>query len=1405
MHTKLINLILLAFFLLHTTGYAKLNEPTIASSENCKTDLNDELLKQDVFLCELSDFNIPFKQSLNIPDNHQFKKIIIKVTGQQPSRLQGQWQELAQWNIGDAELYLLNSNGIILDDFKPQFNIANNLYFSTAQHFSVQNAQFEFKKIPQPIEIINSKLKFKPNKNIALLGGEITTLDSTFILPDGDIYMIAANSTGYVKIDKPYQYFFNELADIKISRKIARFHDKSKATYKMGNGVCELIDNKYESKADIDLTGQAGGLAFLRANNLILDNGWIFSDTKCALDGKGINIEVNHNLELKRAGRITTDAMDNSTGKGGYINLKAGNKIILDSYTFEAYKHKEKVKNSDDYNFDQMFSSVTTNIYGAGQGGNIIIEAKKLIMRNRASIQAALSGISSGDGGSVDIDTEQSIELENYSQLNMFAVKGSSGNIGNLELKTQFLKLEDSVIRLQNKGAGNGGSLSITAQNMDIFNTDKNLAWIRQDCGGLNMNNTTVKNTDSSRPQASILGFVKESAQKASNVKIDIAQDLKLSEGAYIDTSSLNQVKGGDVVISAKNITLTGKTCPSRIISAALNEGNGGNIELILKDKLLIKKGSAIIANSYTEKLVKTKNQENELSFHIESEIKSEQIQEFGVGGNIKITGKHLVIDNNSRITVKSSNQQKAGNISLVFDDIKLQKQSCITASSEKTGGGNIKIKLKQQLNLSNNSEMTASTSGLEQYSGGNIDINKDMEAAETIILDDESNINAKAYKGRGGNIHIKTKRLLKSVASKIDASSELGIDGTVRIEELETGFAQQFIPQTLSFENPKSISFRACSKQEQNKLFILEQEFLTSHPFAINMPVPKIDKTAENNNQVQNPAKNYNLYAQNLKHKFDIKKIIPVGKTHFLKEIIDIIGKPEQTSRYDLMMIQDKIQAMYDKHYNAQLSEFDKNNRGQIYSTHNTVRIPNQNIDDGIIEIQITEEQLTHIQFIDEAQKNTPFHPNFIRSRLIPSSIFRTQELHQSLQKLLERGIIEKFNARLQTGQKSSEKILYINMLKGVEFKPTEKQGITEYHNQLCWGDYAYKMLRDDLKKRYQDLILNRTDTRLESSKTYSKFQQYDLDVKSDNYLYKIALNQPIYENYARSDSNTRFKEEMSLNFQLKKQHLKINLKQRLFNMFVGMLDGQKRQYSYAIEQQWLKTYEDSRSEQINARFEFAIKAINQANIFNYQRNKHYNANIQWNFDFQLANQHSTFLNSFALKKDKAIRGYSENRFLDNNGVSSRFTLQLFGDAEKSKWLSIQWFFDMGAVWNTNELDTELVKILWNQKKQQLASSFKTYQSTDKTQEYPQYVKQLRQSIWNKPALSQLSEVLQNHWQQTQEICNDVFNMDKLAYKELENGKRCNLPFLVSTGIEFNGTLFDMPINWIFAQTLFR
>lgn len=1368
---------MLAFFLLPVVGYAKLNEPTIASAKSCH-------LIKNVLLCEFNQFNIPLKQ--NVVNISTATKLVIKVVGQEKTLIQGQWED---WGVED--IYVINPNGIDIRDFKTVFPIKTNLYFSTAHNFDIENQKFIFDKLPKPITIKNSKLEFESHQSLSVFAGEISFLDSTLILPDGDIHVLAARGAGYVKIHKNTvnSYFFDKLANINIKRKLEQSHYIS-------------FKGKFAYIADINVSGEAGGLVFLRGHNLMLDNAWIFSDTS-SKQGKGINIKIDNDITISNAGRITCDVLESSVdGIGGNIQIQAENNIVLDGYSYENYQYEQKIKNKNEDNFDQMFSSIATNIFGGGRGGNIIIQAKQLIIQNRAAIQASLAKGSTGDAGTVDINTLKGIKLKNYAQLSMFATEGSEGNIGKLTIQTNdVLTLQDSIIRLQNNGSGKGGELFINVKELELFNTDKNLAWIATYCLDLNWNHTTVDNTNIMKPQASILGFVKNQAKKASDINVN-AINITLSEGSYIDNSSLNHVKSGDININTNNITLKGETCPSYIKSAALDKGDGGHIKLKVKNKFLLKQGSAIIANSY-QKINGNEIQKNPDFCHIDKQKNHNKIKMQGKSGNIEIDAKYLFLDTNSRITVRSNDHKKVGKIYLKIDKMDLQNKSCIIAYSQQTNGGDIEIIANKGIYLEN-SQITASISSFKDYLGGNITIGK----PKYIILNN-SDILAQAYKdGRGGNINIAADIILESSESLINASSKKGIDGKEYIDEKKPQFKQQWLSKLNIIDPPQPTKFRACEKQDTNTLLILEDEPLNSHPFTANSFVEifealEMDKNNDEKQLVKLSTPQFStansLYKQRGVFVInEIKLLTELEKDFFINRalykdvdcslsknyktddlykkiycIIKRIELPRRFEFYDLLHIQDQIQTIFNDYYNEVIDGYEQ---GQIYSAHNTVAIPNQSIDDGVVNIQIAAERLADIRFING---QISFDTGFIKSHLNTERIFRTQKLHYNLQKMLQKGTIKQFTARLQTGKQAFEKILYI-YLKPEIFNLIQKSNKIEYHNQLGRNDHGYQVISKNVRQWYQNLPINHLNTTLEGfTATEKREQTGGLAVDIHNYLQKIILKHPVYQKYNSEITQGRTKEELWLNVQLKNQFLETNIGQKAFNLISDMLQGKKSTLSYYFGQQWLKMDENGYFEQISTDFETGIDS--EKNIFNYQHYKMWNTHVNWKINIQFANQHSDILDYFYFINTH----YPNVQFANRNGFSSYFNLKL-----PIKYFVVRLFFDVGLIWGD---DSALFDLLLAERKRQLYESAMAYYKNNSSEMYADI---LKQPLWNQ----KVKQLIQSILQQKLAECHEIFTKldfrqlienEKLnqldMYRKKDIVKQCDLQFLLSAGMRIH------------------
>ncbi len=293
--------------------------------------------------------------------------------------------------------------------------------------------------------------------------------------------------------------------------------------------------------------------------------------------------------------------------------------------------------------------------------------------------------------------------------------------------------------------------------------------------------------------------FNLDSEASGGNIEIDTGK-LSLQEGGRILTTTFSQGKGGNVDVTASESVELGST-PSGVIlpttinaSSVFGTGRAGNVT-IETSKLMVRDGAQIVTSSGSDSL-------------------DEPIKQGGTGGNIEVTASESIEISGtspngrfkSALTAESFSDSPAGNINISSDSLTLNNNSEISAATASGEGGNIDLAIAEILLLENNSPITAEAGS--DGNGGNIDI-----AADFTILK-ESNITANAFKGTGGNINITTQGLFQDRNSDISASSELGIDGVVKLNTPDIDPSQGVVELPVNVQNPNKLIAQDACKQ---------------------------------------------------------------------------------------------------------------------------------------------------------------------------------------------------------------------------------------------------------------------------------------------------------------------------------------------------------------------------------------------------------------------------------------------------------------------------------------------------------------------------------------------------------------------------------------------------------------
>jgi large exoprotein involved in heme utilization and adhesion len=156
-------------------------------------------------------------------------------------------------------------------------------------------------------------------------------------------------------------------------------------------------------------------------------------------------------------------------------------------------------------------------------------------------------------------------------------------------------------------------------------------------------------------------------------------------------------------------------------------------------------------------------------------------------GGNIFISSSRRIVLDGASIAVDSKGTGKGGTIQIQADSMTLTNGASISAETTSNTGGNINLQVQDLLLMRHRSRIST-TAGTAKAGGdgGNIAIDANFIVA---VPQENSDITANAFTGRGGNINITTQgiygiefRLKETPLSDITASSQFGVNGVVSI-----------------------------------------------------------------------------------------------------------------------------------------------------------------------------------------------------------------------------------------------------------------------------------------------------------------------------------------------------------------------------------------------------------------------------------------------------------------------------------------------------------------------------------------------------------------------------------------------------------------------------------------------
>ncbi|MGB6169372.1 MAG: S-layer family protein, partial [Geitlerinemataceae cyanobacterium] len=464
-------------------------------------------------------------------------------------------------------------------------------------------------------------------------------------------------------------------------------------------------------------------------------------------------------------------------GRGGDVNISAES-VDLGGLGLASYR--QFVSNyliSGTFNpFDPVVVLIS-GTSGPGDAGNIAIETGYLLLRDGFAGGSATLG--AGNGGDLTVRAS-TVELVGAA-INNGTTRESSGLGGGITLETERLILRDeavlSSITTSNAASGN---IKITAtESVELRNTPSGAVAI-----------------------TSIATNALGSTGRAGDITLDTKR-LTISGGAGI-TSSNGAILGNLVLSNAGgpsgNLTIratesvemagtsgvlaVGGQNLSFLVAHTLNSAPGGNI-YISTPLLVVGYGGGISTGSLNDgkaggitieadRLEVSGNGDNDrANGNVEASVGivglATNPNATGTAGSLNLNTGRSIVRDGATITVRALGTGSAGNINWNSNQIVLDNQGSIDASTNSGNGGNINLQVQDlQLRRASRIETNAGNAN-----GGNINID-----TQTLIAFENSDISANSESSGGGNVTISAQgifgtqfRLLPTPESDITAT----------------------------------------------------------------------------------------------------------------------------------------------------------------------------------------------------------------------------------------------------------------------------------------------------------------------------------------------------------------------------------------------------------------------------------------------------------------------------------------------------------------------------------------------------------------------------------------------------------------------------------------------------------
>ncbi|WP_447963427.1 two-partner secretion domain-containing protein [Nitrospira sp. Ecomares 2.1] len=538
-------------------------------------------------------------------------------------------------------------------------------------------------------------------------------------------------------------------------------------------------------------TGQAGNIN-VKAGEMSLNRA-VISANSVGSSGNAGHVQITADkLTLRNFTNIESASFGGATGNADSVNVVVDGQLTIEERSSIVVRSASTAADGDltiraedivitgirDSMFPLVgqagadFTGLRTTTSN-GKGADMQITARNLQLTDKAFLNASTDG--PGPAGNISINLSGGLKIADGGEIR--AITEGSGAAGKIEVVADSVELSGKIafpfierdgttvalgfsrISAQTDDTGTGGTIGITAREINILDggsvTSSSLG--EGDGGAIRLSADTISISGENQektafgvdPRSSITteneGRIPgpEATGIAGNINIQ-AGTLNLEQG-LVSARTASAGVGGTIEVSTSQLSLTEG---STITAGSTSTGNSGGINLKADATVLISN----------------------------SDVTTEATE--SVGGNISLMANNVTLDNHAIVSASSSGPGNAGSIQITANDTIYLDKATVATDAQMASGGNITLTANQMIQLVD-STIASSVQGEEaDTTGGDVTLDPDF-----IILQN-SDILAKAVAGQGGNITlIANKAVLLDAQSTLDASSQTGISGAVRIE----------------------------------------------------------------------------------------------------------------------------------------------------------------------------------------------------------------------------------------------------------------------------------------------------------------------------------------------------------------------------------------------------------------------------------------------------------------------------------------------------------------------------------------------------------------------------------------------------------------------------------------------